>query len=237
MAHRTTTTSWSICWIMVRRTGSSSQRKIKRGTQQLRFYLRAELQDFLRRRCFHTIISLYKTFSYMMPGRSLTRYVTSLERQKCRLSTNSLRQASRLITVPMFHAYAFPIAHLSALREGIPTYIMSRFEIHKYLSNIEKYQITETAMVPAIMHTIVKQWAACRPKFFSSPLNSLRLVWCAGSPLDERTQDNMYRLLEPCVRVVQVWGMTEALWISTFLWPEKDHSASVGRLLPGIEAK
>ncbi len=146
-------------------------------------------------------------------------------------------QVSRLINVPEFHAYAFPIAHISPLREGIPTYIMRRFELHQYLKTVEKYQITETPMVPAMMHMILKKWSSSRPNFFSNPLSTLKLVWCAGSPLDERTQENMYRLLDPSARVVQVWGMTEAGWISTFLWPEKDHTASVGRLLPGMEAK
>jgi len=150
---------------------------------------------------------------------------------------HGIRQISRLITVPEFHAYAFPIAHISPLREGIPTYIMRRFDLHKYLENVDKYQISESPMVPAIMQTILKKWPSSRPSFFGNPLSTLKLVWCAGSPLDERTQDNMYRLLDPSARVVQVWGMTEAGWISTFLWPEKDHTASVGRLLPGMEAK
>ena len=87
-------------------------------------------------------------------------------------------------------------------------------------------------MVPAIMSTILK---ASPPA--SGMLQSLRLVWSAGAPLDQRTQDQMYRLLVPSARVIQVWGMTEAGWITTFTWPEKDHTGSVGRLLLGVEAK
>ena len=87
-------------------------------------------------------------------------------------------------------------------------------------------------MVPAIMSTILKTSPPA-----SGMLQSLRLVWSAGAPLDQRTQDQMYRLLVPSARVVQVWGMTEAGWITTFTWPEKDHTGSVGRLLPGVEAK
>ena len=87
-------------------------------------------------------------------------------------------------------------------------------------------------MVPAIMTAILKM-----PPSEHEKLQSLRLVWSAGAPLDQRTQDQIYRLLVPSARVVQVWGMTEAGWITTFLWPEKDHTGSVGRLLPGVEAK
>lgn len=87
-------------------------------------------------------------------------------------------------------------------------------------------------MVPSIMNSIVKQ-----PSLGSISLLSLRLVWTAGAPLDERTQSQMYRLLVPSARVIQVWGMTEIGWITTFKWPEKDHTGSVGRLLPGMEAR
>lgn len=51
------------------------------------------------------------------------------------------------------------------------------------------------------------------------------------------TQEKMYRLLNQSARINQVWGMTEAGWITTFLWPERDRSGSVGRLLDGMEAK
>ncbi|KAK4696726.1 hypothetical protein P7C71_g1233, partial [Lecanoromycetidae sp. Uapishka_2] len=92
-------------------------------------------------------------------------------------SEHKTYKISRLITVPEFHAYAFPIAHISPLREGIPTYVMRRFDLHKYLTTIDTYQITETPMVPAIMHAILKKWPSTRPNFFSNPLGTLKLVW------------------------------------------------------------
>ncbi|CAD6578368.1 MAG: hypothetical protein ASARMPREDX12_008723 [Alectoria sarmentosa] len=141
-------------------------------------------------------------------------------------------KVSRLISLPEFHAFAFPLAHIAPLREGIPTYIMRRFEQQRYLSIIHQYEITETPLVPAILNALMKGEATTREL-----LASLRLVWCAGSPLDERAQDAFFRLLAPAARVVQVWGMTESGWITTFLWPDTDHTGSVGKLLPGMEAK
>ena len=87
-------------------------------------------------------------------------------------------------------------------------------------------------MVPQMLRTIVEQ-----PELARKMLTSLRLIWSAGAPLTETLQDEFYRLLKPAARVTQVWGMTEAGWISTFLWPEKDHTGSVGRILPGMESK
>ena len=110
---------------------------------------------------------------------------------------------------------------------------MRRFDLNRYLLFIQQYQITETPMVPQMLRTIVEQ----PYQLIRDMLKSLRLVWSAGAPLSEISQESFYRLLHPTARVTQVWGMTEAGWISTFLWPEKDHTGSVGRLLPGIEAK
>lgn len=137
-----------------------------------------------------------------------------------------------MISLPEFHAFAFPIAHIAPLREGIPTYIMRRFDLKRYLAIIDYYQITETPMVPPMMLIILK--AAPAAEGF---LKSLRLVWSAGAPLGHSVQDQMYTLLTPSARIVQVWGMTETGWITTFSWPEMDHTGSVGRLLPGMEAK
>lgn len=109
---------------------------------------------------------------------------------------------------------------------------MRRFEQQRYLSILRQYEITETPLVPVILNALMKGEATTREL-----LSSLRLVWCAGSPLDERAQGAFFRLLAPAARVVQVWGMTESGWITTFLWPDTDHTGSVGKLLPGMEAK
>ena len=109
---------------------------------------------------------------------------------------------------------------------------MRRMDLPSYMSTIQQYKITETALVPAIVTAILKSSMEAYKL-----LRSLRTVWCAGAPLAQSTGNQMYRLLRPTARLLQVWGMTEAGWITTFLWPEKDHSGSVGRLLPGMEAK
>ena len=68
-------------------------------------------------------------------------------------------------------------------------------------------------------------------------MKSVRFVWCGGAPLDATVVRKMYRLLAPDACIAQVYGMTEAGWISTLKWPERDESGSVGKLLPNVEAK
>ena len=116
--------------------------------------------------------------------------------------------------------------------QGTPTYIMRRFEMTAFLNHIHDFEITETAIVPTIITNILKS-----PIKAYKLLRPLRTVWCAGSPLPQLTHNEFFRLLRPTARLLQTWGMTEIGWITTFLWPEKDHSGSVGRLLPGMEAK
>ena len=109
---------------------------------------------------------------------------------------------------------------------------MRRFDLKQYLLAIQQYAITETPMVPQMLRIITEQ-----PQLAADTLASLRLIWSAGAPLSESLQEQFSRLINPNARVTQVWGMTEAGWMSTFLWPEDDRTGSVGRLLPGMEAK
>jgi len=138
---------------------------------------------------------------------------------------------SRLISLPQFHAFAAPLAHISPLKSGCTTYIMSRFELYKFTKYIHRYGITETAVVPPMVAGFVK--GGISPHL----LESLRVLWCAGSPLSQALNESMYELLHESAIVSQVWGMTELGWVSTFQWPERDMSGSVGRLLPNMEAR
>lgn len=109
---------------------------------------------------------------------------------------------------------------------------MRRFNRQSFLNALDRYKITETAMVPPLLVEFLKYPPADQIK-----LRSLELVWCAGSPLDPGVQAQAVRLFAPTARIVQVWGMTECGWISTFAYPENDTTGSVGRLIPGFQAK
>lgn len=131
----------------------------------------------------------------------------------------------------MFHTFAAPLSHLAPLREGHTTYIMPRFSNTQFINIVERFNITEVLLVPPM---IVKFVTSPGPKSF---LKHIRFVWCGGAPLDAAIVKKMYRLLAPDACIAQVYGMTEAGWISTSKWPERDDSGSVGKLLPNVEAK
>lgn len=143
-----------------------------------------------------------------------------------------MSQVRRLLCLPSFHAFVFPLVHLTPLREGHTTWIMKRFQLEAYIDNISKNSITETAVVTPIVLALLglkhDQYQALR---------SLRMLWAGGAPLSANDQNALRNLCHPEALFSQVWGLTEIGWISTVLYPEKDESGSVGRLLPGNRAK
>ena len=140
----------------------------------------------------------------------------------------------RLLCVPFFHAFASPLANIAAIREGEKTYVMPRYNEEEFLEAVEKYSVTETALPPPVLLNLrEKQSDRMRRQ-----LKSVRTVWCGGAPLDGRLQQSVaHELLHEEARIVQVWGLTECGWLTTFPYPERDTTGSVGRMLPGYNSK
>lgn len=110
---------------------------------------------------------------------------------------------------------------------------MRRFELEPLLANIEKYEINELGLVPPVIIAIIMSGLA--PKY---NLTSVRTLTSGAAPLGKESQDRIRALLAPGTFVVQVWGMTELSCIaSMFHYPEDDTTGSVGRMLPGLDAK
>lgn len=142
------------------------------------------------------------------------------------------QQVIRLLCLPQFHAFAGPLYHIAPLREGHTTYVMRRFSLANFVEYIKVFKITETAVANPIILSILAS-----EKSVVQDISSLRYVWTAGAPLAAPIQNALGDLLHKDAIVSQVWGLTEIGWITTFLYPESDRTGSVGRLLPGIQAK
>ncbi|KAJ5989741.1 hypothetical protein N7522_009948 [Penicillium canescens] len=141
---------------------------------------------------------------------------------------------SRIIAVPVFHASAAPVAHISTLKAGSVAYMMRRFELEKYLNTVEKYNVTDLAMVPPIVIAILMSPLSQQRPF----LKKVRLAACGAAPLDKGIQARFRSLMGDGSPFTQVWGMTETSCVATmFPYPEHDDTGSVGRLIPNLEAK
>ena len=148
-----------------------------------------------------------------------------------RVSVQIPYKVSRLISLPLFHSFGASFVHLSAFHYGEPTYIMRRFSAKGFVHALSQLEMTEIAVVPAMMASIINQRTP------SAVLKSLRRIWCAGSSLSSRSSKAMYELLHEDAMISQVWGMTEFGRITSSEWLEADDDGSVGKLLPNTEAR
>lgn len=74
--------------------------------------------------------------------------------------------------------------------------------------------------------------------FRISQLRTLKSVFVGAAPLDKDMQARFQALLPAEGVCTQIWGMTEmCCFASTFPWPERDATASVGRFLPNLDVK
>ncbi|KAF2193159.1 acetyl-CoA synthetase-like protein [Zopfia rhizophila CBS 207.26] len=139
----------------------------------------------------------------------------------------------RLLALPIFHAATTPSGVITPFRSGNVTYIMRRFDLEGFLSNIQKYQISELIVVPPIAIGIIMS-----PLGEKYSLKSVKRALCGAAPLDKGPQARLQALLAPDAPCTQVWGMTETSCIaSMFTYPEGDDTGSVGRMLPNLDVK
>lgn len=137
----------------------------------------------------------------------------------------------RLMSTPIFHAFTTPEVVFNPLRLGYPTYIMKRYD-DSFAQKIHDLRVTETAAAPPAL----KKLADTQEDH--NLLQGLKQIFCGGAPLAPAERERFLSIYkEERPRIVQVWGMTEGGWFTTFKYPEDDATGSVGRAIPGYEIR
>lgn len=131
---------------------------------------------------------------------------------------------------PFSTRFSTPEMIFNPLRLGYPTYIMKRYD-DTFGQKVYEFGITETAAPPPMLMKLQQQEDA------HPLLQSLRLIFSGGAPMAPELRARTLGIFKDQPRIVQVWGMTEGGWFSTFKYPEDDASGSVGRIIPGYEIK
>ncbi|KAK0110159.1 hypothetical protein ONS95_002810 [Cadophora gregata] len=134
-------------------------------------------------------------------------------------------EVKSLIALPPFHVFTMPLQHAVPLRTGYPAYIMPRFEESSFVSAIDTFGITHTIVVPPIMMAL--------SKYDGGELGTLETVLVGGSCASEGMQRKLYGTLSEVARIVQVYGMTETGWATTWSRAERDATGSVGQPVDG----
>ncbi|KAH8202033.1 hypothetical protein TruAng_003788 [Truncatella angustata] len=161
---------------------------------------------------------------------SLSHY--SLIAQHRSLFENVPYEVVRLACLPFFHIFGAAWAVFCPLKYGEPVYIMPRFSLDNYTSNIFKYAITETYMAPPMVYELIQ----CeRP--LQQLLSTIKYVGIGGAPIDAESLSRFRSHLQPGATVTPVWGMTEFGPAALFRWGEHDDTGSIGRLIEGYDMK
>lgn len=141
--------------------------------------------------------------------------------------------ASRLMSLPMFHLFGALYTHIFPIRYGQPLYILPKFDVEQYVRTIYIYRITEAYMVPAMVQALNR----CSDFTMSEFLTSLRYVGVAGAAIDAGSIRRFQEKLHPDAQISQLWGMTEMGVAFQIRYGERDDTGSIGRLLPNYEIK
>ncbi|KAL3472999.1 hypothetical protein BJX99DRAFT_204372 [Aspergillus californicus] len=140
--------------------------------------------------------------------------------------------ASRLISLPMFHLFGALWTHIFPIRYGQPLFVLTRFEITQFVAAVYQYQITETYMVPAMIHAFNRSTLPV-----NDYLASLRYVGVAGAPIDGASMQQFREHLHLDACAAQIWGMTEVGVVFQNRYGALGNAGSIGSLLPGYEVR
>ncbi|PYI07073.1 adenylate-forming enzyme AfeA [Aspergillus sclerotiicarbonarius CBS 121057] len=138
---------------------------------------------------------------------------------------------NRLVVVPMYHRFG-ALWHTFPVRHGEPAYIMHKFEVGQFLKVVQRYQITDVYMVPALVH-ILNQTSQPVEEL----LSSLRMVGVSGAPIDAASLQKFQTLLHSEATAAQCWGMTETGPVFVGKYGERSDKATIGKIIGENEAR
>ena len=137
-------------------------------------------------------------------------------------------------TLPISHTLGLTGVLLGSMLSGAQVHIFSRFDPAKLLDALETENISVLIGTPSMYALLIEQARRKGRIPFAAP--ALRLISSAGAPLDEATKADVEAAFGQALH--NGYGISEcgpSLSLTSLDCPRMD--CSVGRLLPGVEAK
>lgn len=134
--------------------------------------------------------------------------------------------------LPTFHGFAAPLTIAVPIRTGQRTVIMPRFDLATFGDIVQKYGVTDTAVVPPCLQAFIKT-----ASYQNGQLKSIKRIWCGGAPLNVKLQVEALRVFAADAEVVNIWGMTEIGITVGLKYDEHDRTGAASKLLGNTEAK
>ncbi|KAK5087760.1 hypothetical protein LTR05_001975 [Lithohypha guttulata] len=138
-----------------------------------------------------------------------------------------------LCFLPLYHAMGQTIYLSGGIMRQTPVYIMAKFDFVELLENIQKFRITDLAMVPPIAVMIAKH-----PIVKKYDLSSIESIGSGAAPLGSEASREVEKIFNGRMNLKQGWGMTEVT-CSLLGWDPTQYSESfaVGEPNANCEAK
>ncbi|XP_027358439.1 4-coumarate--CoA ligase-like 9 [Abrus precatorius] len=136
-----------------------------------------------------------------------------------------------LYTMPFFHVYGFTFS-LRAMVLSETVVIMERFRFREMLRAVERFRVTNIAMVPPLVVALTKDGVTD-----GYDLTSLVGIACGAAPLGKETAE-AFKSKFPGVVIIQGYGLTESTaGVARSTNEEIDRVGTTGRLSADVEAK
>ncbi|XP_038217805.1 4-coumarate--CoA ligase 1-like [Zerene cesonia] len=136
-------------------------------------------------------------------------------------------QRSLSIT-PWFHSMGL-ISTLSGFLRGKLTIYLPKFDVDTYFKTVEKYQISQLSVVPAMLTALSK----AQGKYDTS---SVVEIYSGAAPLYEETAISCKKMFPNVVAILQGYGLTECTLALTFNM-NFDKMGSVGNVVENVILK
>ncbi|KAI3907734.1 hypothetical protein MKW98_008411 [Papaver atlanticum] len=142
-----------------------------------------------------------------------------------------------MCVVPLFHMFGLSMMVCGVLAARSTAVIVTKYSVEEMLSGIERYKVTRLPVAPPV----VVQMVRLQNKMNKYNLKSLKEVICSGAPLGNDHIERFCKIY-PQINLTQCYGLTETNGPITLCdgrsrTTTRAITASVGRLIPSMEAK
>ena len=135
-----------------------------------------------------------------------------------------------LCLLPFFHLFGLQVLLNLGLATGATLVVLPRFEIESFLTAVERYGVTYTALVPPIVLILSAHEAVDR-----YDVSRLQRITCGAAPLSAAVSRACANRLGCAVE--QGYGLTETAPVTHVTIPAGNAEGKIGPLAPNTEAK
>ncbi|KAI1263007.1 hypothetical protein F5Y18DRAFT_438496 [Xylariaceae sp. FL1019] len=138
----------------------------------------------------------------------------------------------QLAILPFFHVYGLTVIALAALRMGLMTIVLPKFDLERACQVIQEYGVTFASIPPPVVLALAKS-----PIVSKYDLSSVRFLNSGAAPLGRDLVEMVWDRLT--IPIMQGYGLSETSPTLTkgLISDWKRYNGSVGKLLPNVEAK